>query len=119
MWTYRTNVMGPYGLWWFEQNNIPFKMIDVVSEKFGKVSHKSYEPWFGGRIDCYCSNVEDPDYDHFNQELSLPIMKPSSLVALDAWLETYSSDSFNRDLLKTFEEETGFKLELFEEGMFK
>jgi hypothetical protein len=118
MWKYSTNVCGPYGLWWYEKNNIPFKLIPFDSEIFGKGVHKSYEQWYGGRIDCYCNNVEDPDYDHYNQELSLPIMRGSSLVMLDKWLESYKSDFFNRDLLKTFEEETGFKLELFEEGMY-
>lgn len=118
MWTYRCNIMGPYGLWWYEKHNIPFTMAESSSEMFGHSIHKSYDNWYGGRIDCYCSNVDDPDYDHFNQELSLPIMKPSSLVALEQWLDNYKSDFFNRDLLKTFEEETGFKLELFEDGMY-
>ena len=119
-WKYGTNVMGPYGLWWYEKNNIPFR-IEVINNRFTDfkdTEHKVYENWFGGRIDCYCSDTEDPYYDPFNRELSLPIMKPKSLKKLDEWLKTYISESFNPDLLMTFEEQTGYTLELFKEGMY-
>ena len=118
MWTYSTNVMGPYGLWWYKQNNIPYEDIPFDSETFGKGTHRSYDNWFGGRIDCRCSNTKDKDYDPFGQELTLPIMTPDSLYNLDKWLKSYKSETFNVNLLETFEEETKTKLECFVEGMY-
>jgi hypothetical protein len=104
--------MGPMNHW-YETNNIPYTLKEVNSERFGKVQYKDYEIFHGGRIDCYCDNPEDIDYHPYNQELSLPIMKAESLYYLDKWLDTYKSENFNRNLLQTFEEETGYKLQYF------
>lgn len=112
MWTYNTNIMGPM-THWYETNNIPYTIKKIDSSIFGKKEYKDYELYHGGRIDCYCDNQKDPDYDPYNRELSLPIMKSESVYYLNKWLETYKSESFNKNLLKTFEEETGYKLEIF------
>lgn len=46
-WSYNTNMMGPFGLWWFEENNIPY-IIKIINNKFTNfkdVKTKTYESW--------------------------------------------------------------------------
>lgn len=97
MWAYRTNFMGPTGLWWYEENNIPFEIL-VINNQFTDYRDKEYkhylEQYYGGRIDCYCSNPHDPDYDHYNRELSLPIMNGENYRQFSDWLDTFKSVSF-------------------------
>lgn len=115
MWTYSTNCMGPYANRWYEENNVPYEII-ILNNKwtnFQDTEYKNYlEKYYGGRIDCYCSNTEDPDYDHFNQELYLPIMSAKSYGELSEWLETYKTKRLDLNVLKTYEEQTGNKLEI-------
>lgn len=113
-WTYSTNVMGPFGLWWFEENNIPFKIIIVNNRwtDFKDIKTKQYETWFGGRIDCYCDNQEDPEYDRYGRELILPIMKGDCYALFSNWLDKQITNSLvsNEYLFKKYETETGNKL---------
>jgi len=114
MWYYATNFMGPVSLRWYEENNIPFTSEKKYSEFLNQeIELKNYEQYAGGRIDCYCNNPEDPDYDPYNYELGLPIMKSSSYGKLSKWLDTYKTKRLDKNVLKTFEKETGHKLEFF------
>lgn len=116
MWTYSTNIMGPFGLWWYEENNIPY-IEEEYSSPFGSGKRKKYlELWVGGRIDCYCTNPEDSDYDRYGVELSLPIIDSESEYKLSEWLETYSSEKLEENILGIFEKETGFKIIYFVKG---
>lgn len=119
MWSYNTNVMGPYGLWWYEENNIPWDIIIVNNRftKFKDVERKKYkEVYYGGRIDTYCDNTDDPDWDHYMPELSLPIMSSENFARFDNWLDNFKSEkllSFE-DLKILFEKDNG-ELVLFKE----
>ena len=121
-WSYSTNVMGPYGLWWYEQNNIPFEIIQVPASKLLNLpayERKHYlETYYGGRIDCYCSNPDDPDYDPYNRETYLPIMIGPEFAKFDAWLDQHTSDHLQQfdELRSLYEQETGNKLILFKEN---
>lgn len=119
MWSYNTNVMGPYGLWWYEENNIPWDIIIVNNRftKFKDVERKKYkEVYYGGRIDTYCDNTDDPDWDYYMPELSLPIMSSENFARFDNWLDNFKSEkllSFE-DLKILFEKDNG-ELVLFKE----
>lgn len=119
MWTYSTNIMGPYGLCWFEQNNIPYtsKITNNRFTDFKDVEYKTYEQWYGGRIDCYCSTIEDPDYDHHKPELGLPIMSTESLGKFQEYLETFKSCRLLEfgELKYIFESVSNYKLNIFKE----
>lgn len=115
-WSYSSNFMGPAGLWWYEQNNIPYTEETKFSELFGKeITMKHYKQYAGGRIDCRCDNLEDPNYDRYGVELDLPIMEAESFNALSDWLFQYESEELNENVIQTFEEETGFKIRYFTE----
>lgn len=121
MWTYSTNCMGPYGLWWYEENNIPFVEVKRFSTLFDKeIVSKNYEPWFGGRIDCYCDNPEDPDYDHYHPELGLPIMDAESYHRFSTFLDKFKSCKLMtfRELKEQFEEVNGFNLNIHKSQEF-
>lgn len=121
MWTYSTNFMGPAGLWWYERNNIPNEKIKVFSKIFNKeIEYTNYEQWCGGRIDCYCDNIEDKNYDHFGVEFGLPIMNTESFNKFSDWVIKFKSPELvdSDELFKLFEEETDFKIRFFVEGMY-
>lgn len=120
MWTYSTNLMGPFGLWWYEQNEIPYEIKKVKSELFPnhpETERKIYlETWFGGRIDCYCNDENDKDFDPYGQELPLPIMKAEHYSLFSDWLENIKTNSFIEDekiLFEMFEKEKGITIEFF------
>jgi hypothetical protein len=110
-------MMGPAGLWWFEKNNIPFELIQMEStiikpgEQF---FYKKYEPWFGGRIDCYGGDW------HYPEELGLPIMDGESYGRFSDWLDNFKSEELVTEeyLFETFEKETGHKIRFWKEGMY-
>lgn len=110
--TYNTNLMGPAGLWWFEQNNIPYT-IKIMNNKFTNFKDeefKRYDPWYGGRIDIY-GGPGYPDED------GLPIMSGESYCRFSRWLEKYSSEEIKsfEELRELFESEENFKLIIFDE----
>lgn len=119
MWTYSTNFMGPAGLWWYEENNIPF----IIEKKFSKIFEKEIEfktylkQYAGGRIDCYCNNIKDPDYDPYNRELFLPIMESESFNIFSDWLDKLKTKNllFEKELFTLFFKETNIKLKFFNE----
>ena len=116
--SYSTNMMGPYGLWWFEENNIPYKEYELTSTIVnpGKpFKYKKYEHWFGGRIDCYSSDW------HYPEELGLPIMDGKSYGKFSEWLDNFTSEELvtQEYLFETFEKETGHKIRFFKEGMYR
>ena len=104
MWTYSLNYMGPISIKWFEGNDIPFRIVNGLKE---------YDIWMGGRIDCYCDNELDKDYNMFGVELPLPIISCDSYKRLDDWIDDYSSDELDEKILNTFEESTGVKIVYF------
>ena len=119
MWSYSTNVMGPFGLWWYEENGIPFE-IEIMNNKytdFKDVERKKYlKKYYGGRIDTYCTNTNDPDYDHYMPEVGLPIMEASEFAKFDQWVDKFHSErllSFN-ELKEEYEKEFGEELIVFE-----
>lgn len=117
MWTYSTNIMGPMK-WWYEKNNIPFKKIKKYSKTLKKeIEYIVYETnYSGGRIDCYCDNINDPFYSKYNQELPLPIIEDISYQFFSDWLEKLETKEWiqdNKILFEMFEKETGIKLEIF------
>lgn len=87
MWTYSTNIMGPM-THWYESSNIPFKIVKKFSKFLNKdIEYKIWDKnYYGGRIDCYCDNTNDPDFDPYNRELGLPIMEAESFGKFDNWL---------------------------------
>jgi len=119
MWRYSTNLMGPFGLWWYAQNSIPYttELINSKYTNFKAVEVKNYEKWYGGRIDCYCSDPTDPDYDHYPPELGLPIMSADSYSRFSQWLDDVSTESLVtfEDLRSMFEASEDFTLILFNE----
>jgi len=105
MWTYRSNYMGPM-MHWYETNNIPFVEIETYSSFFKKeIKYKHYEQYAGGRIDCHCSNIEDPDYDHYGQELGLPIMEAESYANFSQFLDTIRTSTLltTRELVELYQ----------------
>lgn len=115
-WTYSSNVMGPYGLWWYDKHNVPYIMSNTKG-----VDHKVYtEQWYGGRIDCYCNDIRDIDYDHYGREIYLPIMLDESLDKLDKYLDQLTTSKLLtwEELQEKYEKETGDKLQVFEEGRY-
>lgn len=115
MWTYSTNFMGP-APWWYKENNIPYTLIPLFCETEQKdIDYKHYKQYAGGRIDCYCSDINDQDYSKYNQEVSLPIMEVESFIEFGDWLENFSSPkllSFE-ELKKLYEKDTNNKIILF------
>ena len=110
--TYSTNCMGPYGLWWYEENNIPFT-TSIANNRFTNfkdVEQKHYEMWYGGRIDVYSG-------EHYPDELDLPIMNAESYGRFSDWLDKYSSSELKSfdELRELFENEEQFKLIVHEE----
>ena len=110
--TYNTNCMGPYGLWWYEENKIPYT-IKISNNKFTNFQdheQKVYEQWYGGRIDVY-SGSGYPD------ELGLPIMSGESYARFSRWLLNFTSDDIKSfyELRQLFEESEDYKLAIFEE----
>ena len=122
MWSYSTNCMGPYGLWWFEKYNIPYttKIVNNQWTKFQDTEYKTYEQWYGGRIDCRCDDENDPDYDPYGAELNLPIMDAESYGKFSDWLFNYTSErlSTSEKLFEQFEKETEHKINFFKEDMY-
>lgn len=113
MYTYSTNMMGPM-THWFESNNIPYRVTKTYSKLFDKeIEYKTYEPWYGGRIDIY------GDYSGFGypDECGLPIMSGESYSRFSRWLEKYSSEELKTfdELRLLFESEEDFKLIIFDE----
>lgn len=120
MWTYNTNVMGPFGLWWYEENNVPYEMVTINNRftNYKDVERKNYLlSYYGGRIDTYCSNPDDKDYDHYMPELGLPIMEAKYFAKFDEWLDTVKTDSLVtfEDLKQMYEEETKETLLIFKD----
>ena len=108
--TYNTNLMGPM-THWFESNNIPYTKRKVYSSLFDKeIEYKTYEPWYGGRIDIYGGL-------YFPDEVGLPIMSGESYGRFSRWLEKYSSEEVKtfEELRELFELEENFKLIIFDE----
>ena len=110
--THNINCMGPYGLWWYEENKIPYtiKMMNNKFTNFQDHEKKVYEQWYGGRIDVSFGN----GYPH---ELELPIMSGESYARFSRWLSSFTSDDIKSfdELRKIFEESDDYKLMLFEE----
>lgn len=117
MWSYSTNVMGPAGTWWFEENNIPYQEV-VVNNRF--TGHQDeirriYDEYYGGRIDTYCDDPKDPDYCKYSPEVDLPIMPGEHFQRFDQWLNGFSSKRLMQfeELKAEYEKQTGELLELF------
>lgn len=109
MWTYNTNFMGPM-LHWYETNNIPYVEREEFSTLFNKpIMYKSYEQYAGGRIDCYCTDSEDLDYDPYGVELELPIMKADSFNRFSEWLHKFKSKKLHTfaELKQMYEDTSG------------
>ncbi len=107
---YSTNMMGPM-THWFESNNIPYTVTKTHSKLFNKeIEYKTYEPWYGGRIDIYGGSG-------YPDECGLPIMSGESYSRFSRWLAKYSSEEVKtfKELRELFESEEGFKLIIFEE----
>jgi hypothetical protein len=111
--------MGPAGLWWYEENKIPFIVEKTFSSLFNKeIEFKKYDKQYaGGRIDCYCNDINDPDYDPYNRELFLPIMESKSFNIFSDWLENIKTEKLltEKELFSLFLEETNIKLKYFDE----
>lgn len=125
-WTYSTNMMGPM-LHWYESNNIPYTLSEGYYSEFLKEEngeprwiepYKTYEQYAGGRIDCYCNDPEDPDFDHYGRETGLPIMEAKIYQEFSDWLDDVVTERFQEfdDLKEMYENETGKKLILFREN---
>lgn len=116
-WSYSTNLMGPAALHWYENNNIPYTEITKFSKLFNKeVTYKNYEQYAGGRIDAYCSDITDKDYDPYGVNLNLPIMKAESYGRFSEWLMKFKSERlYSFEELRASFEKTNNKLEIFEE----
>ena len=115
-WTYSTNYMGPAGLWWYEENNIPYMEVTTYSKIFDEeTTVKVYEQYAGGRIDCRCDDESDPDYSHYGDELGVPILPASEWNKLSDWCDNLVTDSLLtwEELAKRYEEDTGEKLHPF------
>lgn len=122
MWTYSTNMMGVFGIWWYKENNIPFTISKRYSKYFDKeIEFTTYEQWYGGRIDCYCDNTDDVDYDIYGTEVSLPIMDSQSYSAFSDWLDSVKTDRLYmfEELQGMFERMTNTNLRLWYDGMYK
>lgn len=109
---YRTNIMGPYGSWWHEENNIPYS-IKIINNKYTDFQDeeiKIYEQWYGGRIDIKSSEFT-------TDEIYLPIMSGESYSKFSNWLEKFSSPELKSfdELRKLFELEENHKLIIFDE----
>jgi hypothetical protein len=114
--------MGVYGLWWYEQNNIPYTVGKHYSQLFNKeVEYRNYEQWYGGRIDCHCNNYDDTDYERYGVELGLPIMDNESYYRFSEWLNSVSTISLvnTEELIQLYEYKTNHKLRLWEDGLYK
>ena len=114
MWTYSTNIMGPTKQW-YQYNKLPCTERTFYSETLHRdITITEYDiHYVGGRIDCYCNDIDDPDYNHYNQELSLPIMEEESFNIFDKWVENYVSERLDFDILQTFEIATGYTIKYF------
>lgn len=115
MWTYSTNMMGPMNHW-YEENKIQYKIIKRKSTLFGKeIEFKKYNPiYYGGRIDCRCSNPKDKDYDIYGVELGLEIMEAESYSKFSDWLSNFKSKKLKteKELYSLYEEKNG-KIKFF------
>lgn len=112
-WTYSTNMMGPAAVRWYEENNIPFTEVTTYSKLFGEeTTVKVYEQWAGGRIDCRCDDMSDPDYSHYGSELGVPIIPAEQWNRLSEWCDKLRTPRLlsEKELYTRFEEETGEKL---------
>lgn len=108
--TYSTNMMGPM-LHWFQTNNITYTITKTYSKLFNKeIEYKTYEPWYGGRIDVYSDS-------HYPDETGLPIMSGESYGRFSLWLQTYTSEQIKtfKELRELFETQENFKLIIFDE----
>lgn len=114
MWSYDINIMGPVSSW-YEREKIPYKILEDTIDKSKQL--KLYEEmWCGGRIDCYCSDVTDKNYDKYGVELELPIMKEDSYIKFTEWLDSFTSkELLEFEIIKdTYEKETGKVLDLYD-----
>ena len=117
MWSYNTNYMGPM-MHWYERSKIPYTMKTSYSKLFEKeITVKVYQDdYAGGRIDCYCSNPDDPDFNPYGEELGLPIMKLKSYGLFSEFLDGFHSSSLmSFEELKELYEERYEKLEIWED----
>ncbi len=116
MWSYDINLMGPSSSW-YEVEKIPYHLLEIIKEEKLKTSTlKIYnEQWYGGRIDCYCDNVNDVNYDKYGVELEFPIMTEDSYNKISEWLVTFHSKELLdfSDIKSIYEKETGLTLELY------
>ena len=65
MWYAFLNRMGPINRQWMEENG--------------------YD-WAGGRIDFDCNNENDPMYDRYGREVSVPMMHEEDWYSFGEWL---------------------------------
>ena len=117
-WTYSTNFMGPIAIRWYEENNIPYTEVTRYSKTFDEeTTVKVYEQYAGGRIDCRCDDINDPDYGRYGAELGVPVLPASEWNALSNWCDKLTTDTLltEEELFKRYEEETGEKLHPFNE----
>lgn len=119
MWTYKPNIMGPYDLAWYEENNISYH-TETRSNQFNDfkpTQYKVYEEWFGGRLDARCSIVTDPDWDPYGRQTNLPIMDEESFGKFSLWLQDFRSSNFLEfdQIRNMFEIQTNQKLIIFDE----
>lgn len=110
-WTYSTNMMGPAGLSWYEDNNIPYIVVKYTWDR-EELDRKVYEQWAGGRIDCYCDDPEDVDYSRYGMELSAHVVPAEQWNRLSDWCDQLRTPRLlsEEELYTRFEEETGVKI---------
>jgi hypothetical protein len=78
---------------WYVSNNISYTETTSFSTFFNKeITMKHYEPYAGGRIDCYCDDPSHPDYDPYGINLGIPIMHAKSWSEFSDFLRGFSSD---------------------------
>ena len=100
MWTYRSNYMGP------------------INKEF-IATHG--ENWAGGRIDCRCDDIKDPDYDRYGQEIGIPTMNLTHYNILSKWLENLRTDRLltEEELYALFKEQTKVDIKFFKEDDYE
>lgn len=98
--SYSTNIMGPYGMWWFRENGFTERATKVLEEdspltgkKAGDVVEydRITEYWYGGRIDV--GGLPTDEYYNGQGELGLPIMDGPSYARFSDWIVKFRTET--------------------------
>lgn len=74
-----------------------------------------YDGYAGGRIDCDCADENDPDYEKYGHEVSVPLVKEEDWYALGEWIDKLSTESLDLDVIAKYEALIGRELEWYKE----